>query len=290
MTDQSARSHNDSSKTYFIDSQSAAEMARLTDFDRYLTKAMGGALPEISDVSHIHKALDIACGSGGWVLDLAFAHPEMEVVGIDINRATITYAQSQAKAQRLDNASFRVMNAVEPLDFPNETFDLVNARSIASFMPATRWPLFIQECLRILTPGGILRLTEGEWSLTNTPASAALSGKLMLAAHRAGLGFSPDGRTSGITPVIAHFLRKAGFKHVQSRVSVVDFSAGTEANPLVFKDIEVLFQLIQPFLIKMGVTTQEEVQRLYEEFLLEMLRDDFCGIHFLLTAWGLKPE
>ena len=74
----------DNEKTYFIDSQSAAEMARLMDFDRYLTKAMGGPMEERTEYSNIHRILDIACGPGGWVLDLAFEHPEIDMFGIEI--------------------------------------------------------------------------------------------------------------------------------------------------------------------------------------------------------------
>src|SRR5215831_12465879 len=109
MTEHSS-SHN-SENTYFIDSQSAAEMARLMDLDRYLTKAMGGPMSERSDDTYITRILDIACGPGGWVLDVAVAHPEFEVLGIDINRSAIGYAQSLAKAQELSNATFRAMNA-----------------------------------------------------------------------------------------------------------------------------------------------------------------------------------
>jgi ubiquinone/menaquinone biosynthesis C-methylase UbiE len=271
----------DSEKTYFIDSQSAAEMARLLDFDRYLTKAMGGSMEERTDYSNIHRILDVACGPGGWVLDVAFAHPEIQVLGIDINRSSIGFAQSQAKAQGLSNATFRAMNAVEPLDFPDEYFDLVNARSIGAFMPP--------DCKRILRHGGTLRLTEAEWSLTNTPAMAKLNGLLMKAVQMAGLSFSPDGRHSGIIPVIGHFLKSAGFQNIDKRAHVVDYSAGMEANPIAYSDAKVFYQLIQPFIVNMRLATQDEIEQLYQQALTEMLLDDFCGMHVLLTAWGTKP-
>ena len=58
--------------TYFIDAEDAAEMARLTHQDRLLTKGMGGLFPDSFDLSEVHDILDIACGPGGWVLDVAF--------------------------------------------------------------------------------------------------------------------------------------------------------------------------------------------------------------------------
>lgn len=64
--------------SYFIDAENAAEMARLVYQDQLLTRTMGGVLAEQSDLSNIHNVLDIACGPGGWVLDVARANPRME--------------------------------------------------------------------------------------------------------------------------------------------------------------------------------------------------------------------
>lgn len=57
--------------TYVIDAENAAEMARLTRQDRLITKTMGGLFTEHSDLSGGHDVLDVACGPGGWVLDVA---------------------------------------------------------------------------------------------------------------------------------------------------------------------------------------------------------------------------
>ena len=38
----------------------------------------------------------------------------------------------------------------------------------------------------------------------------------------------------------------------------------------------------------MGVATQEEIDPLYEQVLLEMQQDDFRGLMLPLTAWGEK--
>src|SRR6266478_487898 len=146
--------------TYFIDIESGAEMARLMNQDRFLTTIMGGVLSEQADLSHVHDILDIACGPGGWVLDVAYAYPQINVVGIDISQGMIEYARAQAKVQLLDNASFINMDALKPLQFLDHSFDLVNTRLICPFMLTTAWPSLLQECMRITRPGGIARLTE----------------------------------------------------------------------------------------------------------------------------------
>src|SRR5947199_4835220 len=141
MTSEPSKGDN----VYFNNPESGVEMARLIDQDRYVTEGMGGLLAERSnDFSGIHRILDMACGPGGWALEIAYTHPEIEVVGFDISQAMIDYARARAQVQGLDNASFYVMDATKPLDFPESSFDLVNARTIG-FFPTTVWPNLMRE-------------------------------------------------------------------------------------------------------------------------------------------------
>ena len=59
MAQPSESTQNDN--IYFNDPESGAEMARLTDQDRLITKGMGGVFPERSDLSGIHRILDNGC-------------------------------------------------------------------------------------------------------------------------------------------------------------------------------------------------------------------------------------
>src|SRR5947209_11709775 len=144
--------------TYIMDIENAAELARLIHQDRLITKCMGGLLSEQPDLSHIHDILDIACGPGGWALEVADAYQHTEVVGIDISESMIEYARALAQAQKLENIDFRVMNILKPFDFPNNSFDLVNARFISTFMPPDAWPRLITEFTLVTRPCGMIRL------------------------------------------------------------------------------------------------------------------------------------
>lgn len=280
-----------SENTYFIDAENAAEMARLTNQDRLITRIMGGLFPEHLDfVHHIHDILDISCGPGGWVLDVAHAYPEKWVTGIDISTLMTEYARYQAYVQGLNNVSFRVMNALEPFDFPDSSFDFVNARFISGYMPPAVWPQFMQECLRIVRPGGVIRLTEPESILTNSLACEILTGLVSKAMHLNGQSFSPDGRNSGITPLLGRFLRDAGCQDIQKAAYVLESSMGTEDHLSQCQNGRVFLKLVQPFLIKAGVTTQEEVDRLYEQALTEMVSAGYCSLWYFLSAWGVKPR
>src|SRR5215831_12545162 len=136
--------------TYFIDPESGAEMARLMHQGRLISKNMGGLLPEGIDLANTRDILDMACGPGEWVLDVAFEHPEFQVIGIDISREMIDYARAQARAQGLDNATFMTMNILKSVEFSGNSFDMINGRLLVSFMPTTAWSDLLHECVRVL--------------------------------------------------------------------------------------------------------------------------------------------
>ena len=281
---------NDSS--YFI-KDSGAELARLVEQERAFAKALGGLLPEqpgeAAFLAPMRGVLDVACGSGGWALTLAQAYPHLEVMGFDIDERMINYANTQAHASGLENASFRVMDARKPLDYVADSFDLVNARWI-SVIGTNAWPGTIREMVRIARPGGVIRITESEdFGLTSSPAFEQLSQLFIRALKQGGMAFSPTGRTGGQTPRLARFLRDARCLHVQQKAFVIDWSAGTDAHEEMFQDHRALLKLIQPYLINMGVTTQEEVDRLHREAEIEMLSPDFSALWYLLTVWAYKP-
>ena len=276
--------------TYILDQQNAIEMTRLLLQERLLTHMMGGLFPDGLDFSGVQTVLDIACGPGGWVLDVARAYPQMQVTGFDTDRMLVEFARAQAQMYHLDNTHFRVMDATKPLKFADASFDFVNARLLVSFMLPQKWPRLMQECVRILRPGGILRLTECEVAITSSPASEHLYGLLTQALKRAGQSFSPDGRTAGITPVLRRLVRDAGCQQIKHAAYAIDFSYGSPAYRSGYDDFEAAFNLLQPFFVRTEVATEDEVEALYQQALREMQAPDFCGIWFYLSVWGMKPE
>jgi ubiquinone/menaquinone biosynthesis C-methylase UbiE len=275
---------------YYFDPEEAGEMARLMIQDRLVTKGMGGLFPERTDVSLITNVLDVGCGPGGWVLDVAFEYPQINVMGLDISEIMIQYARAQAWTQGLQNATFQVADALKPLDFDDHSFDLVNARTIIGFMSTSAWPRLVRECVRITQPGGVIRLTEGDnWGTTNSPALEQLIIWSMRAIHAAGHSFSPHGRDFGISPMLFRFLREAGCQNIGHRAHFIDLSAGTEAHWGWYQNLLAGFKLIQPFLIKSGITTQEEAEQTYQMMLAEMQMNDFCATWSYVTVWGETP-
>ena len=277
-----------SSDNTYILGHTATEMVRLTDQDRLITMGMDGLLPELPDLAGINRVLDVACGPGGWALDLAQKYQHLQVQGIDVDGGMIDYATAQAKAGGLDNATFRVMNALEPLDLPDNTFDLVNARFLAGFVPRNGWSQVIMELRRILRPGGIIRWAEQEWTGTSSSFEQA-EAYTFQAMRRAGQLLAADERHTGITPLMRRFLSDAGFINVREVAHALDFSAGTGVQRAYAQDLWIGTVLLQPFHLALGVATQQELDALQQHVQEELLSDDFYAVWFLLTALGMKP-
>src|SRR5690242_3070526 len=167
MTDTSdAVVGNHEHEGYIIDAENAAEMARLMVQSRVVTEAMGGVLPEQSGQGQIFQVLDVACGPGGWLLDVVKKYPHRRGVGVDISQLMMEYATVQAKQQGLANVQFQVMDITRPLQFADGAFDLINGRMMTGFLTTSQWPALVQECYRVAKSGGILRFTEAEWGFS----------------------------------------------------------------------------------------------------------------------------
>jgi ubiquinone/menaquinone biosynthesis C-methylase UbiE len=273
---------------YVMDAENAAEMARLMVQDRLLNQAMGGLLSEQSDLTSISQVLDIACGPGGWLLDLMIQYPHMQGVGIDISQLMIAYANSQAEAQQLPKLQFHVMDATKPLDFPDQQFDLVNGRIFTGFLSTQQWAVLLSECARITSPGGILRLTEAEWAFTNSTALDKLAGLCTLGLARAGHSFSPHGRTFGTTAVLGSLMKQAGYEVLGCKAHAVDYSAGAPYHESNAQNMLVGHKQLQPFYVQMQLATMEEVDLLLAQMEEDLSKPDFCGVDFYLTVWGWK--
>jgi len=274
----------------FVIEQSSTEMAWLLDNHVALTNGMGGLFAERDDISSMHDILDIACGPGGWVLDVARTYPEIEVTGIDVSEPMIKYANANARVRGFDNAHFYVMNALDPLDFADDSFDLVNARSLLGFMTPTAWSALVAECKRILRPGGVLRLTEFDKGIYNSAACGQLWETFAHALHISKRTFSPDGRQFAVISQLARLMRDAGFQNIQNRAHAMDHSAGTDAYEIWYQLYKITFKLLEPFLVGSGATTSAEFERMYQQMLAEIQSEQFCGLELFLTVWGEKPE
>lgn len=278
---------------YFTDPESAPEMARLIKQAHMLTEAMGGPVADEKHLAHVHDILDVACGPGEWVLELASMYPDKQITGVDISQRMIEYAKMQALRNQLHNAHFQEMDMLQtPLSLPPNTFDLINMRLVSSFLfrAPNNWATLLQECMQLTRPGGFVYLTDSECMISNSPSTERYFSLCTRAGYLSGNSFSVDGRQVAITPMLGRLLRQAGYQNVQHKAFAVDGSAGTKNHHQFYEDAEVVLKALQPLLVRTGVATQEEIEALYYQMLEEMRSDDFNCLWYFLTVWGEKSR
>lgn len=282
----------DSSKTqssYFIDAENAAEMARLSRQAKLQSERLG-LFPEELDLERKSAILDIACGSGEWALEVAQKFPDKQITGVDISELMTSYARYMAESRSLANVHFQVMDVRQPLIFDDASFDIVNARLITGFLTTTMWPVLLKECFRLLRPGGIMCSTEiDNLGVTTSPALARYNHLFLQTMRKAGQCFTSEGDQIGITAVQAKLLADADFQHIQHQAFSINFSAGVPGHEAVYDNLKTFMKLLQPFIVRYGLATQQEIEGLYERALYEMEAEDFCSVAFFQRVWGEKP-
>ncbi len=278
-----------SSEALFLDSESPVEMVRAIEMERLLSRLMGGPLPGITDPTALHRVLDFACGAGSWALDVAFKYPEIEVAGIDASSTVVRYANAGVRAQRLINVSFGVMDCFAPLDFSDNTFDLINGRFLLTFIPVDALPAVLAELRRILRPGGTLQFTESEIVHTNSQVCQKHNTLVAQALRNAGYGFFGTDEYTSTASGMERLFREAGFAQIVSTPYVLDYSIGTAAWMSIYRNFEIFGQSMQPLLTSTGVASQQEAQELYQQVLIAMMAEDFRGTWPFTHVQGIKP-
>lgn len=271
--------------TYIMDSRSGAEYARLSDQDRCVNEALGSLFPPAIDPNGVHDVLDAACGPGGWALSVASTFSRTHVTGIDINATMIGYAQAQAKVRRLDNVvRFQVMDVRKPLEFASHSFDLVNARFMASFLPRMEWPGTVKEFARVARSGGHIVLTESD--VAGETNSAALTEVLHLVSDAMNLVHLYSESGVRVTKSLEQSLRDAGCRDVQQTWHRLDYSLGTPPHSAMCETTIAGMRLAQPFLLSIGIASQERLAALFHQVEIDMFTEGFQSFWDFLTVWG----
>jgi ubiquinone/menaquinone biosynthesis C-methylase UbiE len=275
------------SSTYFVqDRSNQDELARLQIQDQMLTSGMGGVLPEQPDPTIFRHALDVGCGTGGWLIEAAKTYPTItELVGVDVSSKMLEYAHAQAEVQQVnDRVAFRVMDALRMLEFPSQYFDLVNQRLGWSFVRAWEWPKLIEEYRRVTRADGVIRITESGWMTGNSEALMKLHQLALKASFTSGHLFTEEHNAS-VVDRLPGLLEQHGIQHIHTRTHDLTFPAGTPEGTTFHEDLRHLFHVSLPFFRK-WTHVPDDYEMIYRQMLEETQQPDFVGRWTLLTAWG----
>jgi ubiquinone/menaquinone biosynthesis C-methylase UbiE len=264
------------------------ELKRLQLQEQMMMHALGGPLSEQPDSARFQCVLDIACGTGGWLIEMAKAYPTIpRLIGVDISKRTVDYARAQAEtAQVNDRVEFYVMDALQGLALPPDFCDLVNLRFAVTFLRAWEWTRVLRESRRLLRPGGVIRVTEADLP-TRSSSPALLSLLCLLARAFSGAGNYFHSEAKGISSELTGLLERHGFQQVQARVYTPEVNANTLVGQLFIEDMKYLFRTAAPF-IRKWAHVHGDYDRLYRQMLQEMQQPDFEVDSQSAVVWGLK--
>ncbi|HEU5374934.1 MAG TPA: methyltransferase domain-containing protein, partial [Ktedonobacteraceae bacterium] len=86
--------------------------------------------------------LDVGCGTGVWVMDMAQQFPQARILGTDISFSSLPQTLP-------DTCLFVQANILRGLPFPTHQFDFTHQRLLVGAIPAPRWPEVVRELVRV---------------------------------------------------------------------------------------------------------------------------------------------
>jgi len=101
--------------------KSFERMARTPPFKLLRKKVIS----QIKKVNPIGNLIDLGCGSGNLIIQIAKAFPNLDLIGIDISKEIISLAEKRAKEHSLDRKITFKLGNVENMPFPDNSMDFI---------------------------------------------------------------------------------------------------------------------------------------------------------------------
>ncbi|KAJ9148894.1 Methyltransferase [Pleurostoma richardsiae] len=145
-------------------------------------------------LTKLDRVLDIGCGTGFWAMDFvaAEAHPEAEVIGVDLSPIQPAYVPP--------NVQFEIDDLEEPWNFSFQ-FDYIHSLMMTGAF--RDWPYFYRQAFENLKPGGWLEIQDMEFplrcddgSMTDTCVLKRWSDLMVEAGERSGFSLTTCGKAA----------------------------------------------------------------------------------------------
>ncbi|TDZ23852.1 Secondary metabolism regulator LAE1 [Colletotrichum orbiculare MAFF 240422] len=189
-------------KYYFPNDEQ--EQDRLDLVNHLWTVTLDGAFCLNPKNAGANRVLDIGTGTGAWALDYADAHPDAQVIGVDLSPIQPGYTPS--------NCIFEIDDVEKDWTW-TRPFDLILARNMGGSF--ADWPRLVEQAYEHLEPGGYFEIQDSLWPAVSDDGTLKKDSALYEWAHMMNDGAAKIGRRLDITDRHDELLRAAGFENVQ---------------------------------------------------------------------------
>ncbi|CAG8736432.1 8163_t:CDS:2, partial [Ambispora leptoticha] len=134
------------------------EAYRLSRYHEALKDIWGGPFnsPVEEKLRQGARVIDIGCGTGIWILDMAQQYPNSKFVGIDISPI-------QPTENLPPNVKFIQYNVLDGLPYEDSSFDFVHEQFMVAAFTESQWEeKVIPEMIRIARPDGWVESLEAD--------------------------------------------------------------------------------------------------------------------------------
>ncbi|CAG8565931.1 503_t:CDS:2 [Ambispora leptoticha] len=105
------------------------------------------------------RILDVGCGSGVWLLEMASKYQNANFFGVDIVKSFPTEIKPP-------NVKFQKANLLDGLPYQTEDFDFIIVRNLQMEFTVTEWcDIILPELQRVLKSGGFIESNEYIWNI-----------------------------------------------------------------------------------------------------------------------------
>jgi SAM-dependent methyltransferase len=225
--------------------------------------------------------LDVGCGSGRWVIEMAAQFPNANVFGLD-RVAPDQLALGYGLDQRPANAVFVAGDILQGNVFPDASFDYVHMRLLYSAIPAVRWSFVIGELVRMTRPGGWVEWVEGGLPPAGGPAMNMLHNLTIEGGNKVGLDMTVGSR-------IGAYLQSAGLVNVQAQEMPVPLGVqGGRIGRMMALDLYEILKAGRGLSVARGLVSAEDYDRALQAWPQEV--DARQSTFSFYRAIGQKPR
>ncbi|KAL0097863.1 S-adenosyl-L-methionine-dependent methyltransferase [Phycomyces blakesleeanus] len=222
------------------------------------------------------RILDIECGNGFWIMDLATQYPECEFVG------TAESTDNVPTNTLLPNVQFEIYTQRGPMPFEDNSVDVVHMRALGLSYTQENWSNVLREAYRILKPSGVVHIEE----MLVTPTGTALIESFIDTVRNI---IRSSGMNYDIALTQPLLLQNEGFQLVQKIKKKIYLASspgklGTEFTGVILRGFELSRAFLAP---RMGLTEEDYVHRV-EMVCAQCVRNDSHIYWF--TNIGMKPS